>query len=680
MTCTAIVCGTGGWNGPKPGDPDNNLALTAVPAFGGIDVAWSFPGTNPHAVAHVLLYRATSPNRNSANQISVVSGNFYYDKLNSAATFYYWIRVVSVNGTTGEWIGPASASPRKLIDDLLVELTGKIDAGVLSNSLRQEIDKIALSYEELGKEIEDRLAQNSALSAALALIDSRANEVEVFVQNEITKRIVGDNALVQQVQLIAAANANNTSLITNERLTRVSADEALARDVSALYVRTNTNAAAVLQETQARTTADSALASDISSLVAKTNATNGLIESERSLRISGDAAVATIANSARVAAENAGAATREIATTKIGYSALAGGLGTPYDGNGTTEVYPASVFPANTFPEYAANRKKIIDKEGVARWNATTAGAAKPLVWVTGMPLASAIKQVEVIGPNGEAASVEQSMAAQRDLNNGFKALYTAKISVNGLIGGFGLFNDGAAVEAGFDVDRFYVGRTNANKKKPFIIENDEVFIDQAVIQSLTFSKLRDESGAFIVVDGKVQAKYLSVNNASISGSIFSSNWEPSGGNAGWLLDRSGNFHANSGTFGGVLTSKAVNAVNTINIAGNAVTVPVGGAGNGAFPTYYLNMPHGGNILVIVTANYIATDASAASVGLKSVCNGVEGPMISVSLGDGASGSSTAVASFPVGPGTHAVSGNWIITAGTRTLSVTSVVAIGAQR
>lgn len=680
MSCADTVCGTGGWQGPKPGDPDNNLVLTAVPAFGGIDVSWSFPGTNPHAVAHTILYRSTSPNLNSATQISIVSGSFYYDKLNTPATYYYWIRVVSVNGTTGDWIGPASASPRKLIDDLLSELSGKIDAGVLANSLRQDIDKIALSYAELDKEIKARLEQNSALSNALALIEARTNTVEVFVQNEVTKLIEGDNALVNQVQLIAAANANNTALIANEKTVRVSADEALARDVNALYVRTNSNAAAVLQETQARTTADSALASDISSLVAKTNATNGLIDSERSLRISGDAAVANIANSARVAAENAAAATSDLATSKIGYSALAGEAGTPYDGNGSTEIYPASVFPANTFPEYAVNRKRIIDKVGVARWNATAAGATKPLVWVAGLPLATAIKQVEVIGPNGEAASVEQSMAAQRDLNNEFKALYTAKISVNGLIGGFGLFNDGAAVEAGFDVDRFYVGRTNANKKKPFIIENDEVFIDQAVIQSLTFSKLRDESGAFIVVDGKVQAKYLSVTNASISGSIFSSNWEPSGGNAGWLLDRSGNFHANSGTFGGSLTAKAVNAVNTINIAGNSVTVPVGGAGNGAFPTYYLNMPHGGSILVIVTANYIATEGSAASAGLKTVCNGVEGPMISVSLGNGASGSSTAVASFPVGPGTHAVSGNWIITLGTRTLGVTSVVAIGAQR
>ena len=56
-SCTTGTCGVGGWGGPLPGDPDNNSVLTATPAFGGIDVSWSYPGTNPQAVAHTVLYR-----------------------------------------------------------------------------------------------------------------------------------------------------------------------------------------------------------------------------------------------------------------------------------------------------------------------------------------------------------------------------------------------------------------------------------------------------------------------------------------------------------------------------------------------------------------------------------------------------------------------------------------------
>ena len=79
MTCNNNVCGTGITPGPKPGDPDNNIALTANVAYGGIDVKWTYPASNAHAVAHTLLYRGTTNNRNAAIQIAVVAGNLFYD-------------------------------------------------------------------------------------------------------------------------------------------------------------------------------------------------------------------------------------------------------------------------------------------------------------------------------------------------------------------------------------------------------------------------------------------------------------------------------------------------------------------------------------------------------------------------------------------------------------------------
>jgi hypothetical protein len=102
--------------------------------------------------------------------------------------------------------------------------------------------------------------------------------------------------------------------------------------------------------------------------------------------------------------------------------------------------------------------------------------------------------------------------------------LYTAKLSVNGLIGGFGVYNDGTTVQAGFDVDEFWVGKTQANKRKPFIISGGVTYIDEAAIEKLTFTKLRDASGSFIVENGKVKADYLTVTNSitvpSVGGNI----------------------------------------------------------------------------------------------------------------------------------------------------------------
>jgi len=131
-TCSTNVCGTGGWNGPLPGDPDNNSVLTVTPAFGGIDVAWSYPATNPHALAHTLVYRGLSNSFSAAMQIAVASGSLYYDKIEIEQNreYFYWIRFVSINGTVGDLIGPASTTARPTIDQMIDLLSGRIDSGV----------------------------------------------------------------------------------------------------------------------------------------------------------------------------------------------------------------------------------------------------------------------------------------------------------------------------------------------------------------------------------------------------------------------------------------------------------------------------------------------------------------------------------------------------------------------
>ena len=124
MSCTDIVCGTGGWAGPLPGDPDNNSVLRATPAFGGIDVSWTMPATNPFAVAHTVIRRGRTNNFNAAVFLASVGGDFFYDKSDTAqpVEHFYWIQFVSVNGTYGDWIGPASAVAKPLIEQVIEDL------------------------------------------------------------------------------------------------------------------------------------------------------------------------------------------------------------------------------------------------------------------------------------------------------------------------------------------------------------------------------------------------------------------------------------------------------------------------------------------------------------------------------------------------------------------------------
>lgn len=393
------ICGTGLGNFPKPGDPDSSTVfLKATPAFGGIDVEWTYPSLNPHAVAHTILYRSTSANMDNAVRHAVVSGNFFYDKTNGTTLieYYYWIQIVSVNGTYSEMIGPASATARPTIEQMIELLTGQIDAGVLAQSLKTEIAKIQLNKLAIDQEMLDRAANDDALGAAF-------NEVQAFTEE-------------------------TRSLVQQEILARADADSALVTSVNTVYAETQKNAAAVQVETDARVTADKALASQIT----------------------------------------------------------------------TTQ----SVLEENM-------------------------------------------------------ASVQQTMTTKIDTVNGkiteIGALWTAKVDVNGLIGGFGVYNNGQIVEAGFDVDRFWIGRTT-NKRKPFIIENNEVFINEAVINKLTFNKLRDESGSFVVANGKVKASYIEVDAASIKDASIT----------------------NAKIADGAITRAKIGVaeIDTLRIQGNAVTVP----------------------------------------------------------------------------------------------------------
>lgn len=607
MTCTTSACGTGGWTGPLPGDPDNNSILSATPAFGGIDVSWTYPTTNPQAVSHVLLYRGISNDFNSSFVIAVVGGNFYYDKIEVTSTpvqYYYWIQIVSVNGTVGEKIGPASAYARKRIADVITDLTDQIDHGLLAASLKEEIGKITLNYQELVSEINNRVSANTALSAALATVQSGVNQSLTYIGQEITLRQEGDSALVSSVNSVAAANANNLALIQQETLARVSADNSLATSINTVASQTATNATNISNETIARTTQDNALALDISSLYSASSTNSSAVQT--------------------------------IQTAKIGY-AIVTATGVPFDGDNSTVVYPSGIYSSALYPEYAFNRTRIIDKVGVTNWNALSVGLAKPLTWVTGMPLASAVQSVQVTGPDGSIASVQNAFSAQKDLNNNFKAQYTAKVNVNGLVGGFGIYNDGSVVEAGFDVDKFWIGRTGADKRKPFIISGGEVFINEAVINTLTFTKLRDESGTVMVEDGKIKANYLKVNE--VAGGAYSSYAWPAAGQTGFYLGPSGllmgnynngqwfqvdistgtismpglNISGGNATFSGNLTA---NTVTTNSITGGAVTQTYASNTTGTSTSITVDVPAGAvsvNVLAYIGDPYMVTVGSGES-------------------------------------------------------------------
>ena len=391
IICGGNECGTGDWSGPKPGDPNTNINIAATPAFGGIDISWSFPALNPHAVAHFILYRGATGTVENATRLAVVNGSLYYDKASSVTPveWYYWVQVVSVNGTVGEMIGPARATARPTIEDMIAMLSQRIDSGVLSLELQEQIQSIELNRLGITAEMVARAASDDELGIAF-------NEVQAFSE--------GTRALLQ-----------------TEVLARTTADSAFVDAVNTLYASTDEGFAGVQEQLTAHT-------DELASL--------------GSYRLTTEATL------------------------------------------------------------------------------------------------------------NGSVASGQIGLVSKVEINENqlarVSSMYTVKVNAAGLVGGFGIYahNNGIGfqeVQAGFDVDTFWIGKGGV-KTKPFIVSGPEVFIDQAVIKKLTFSKLVAEDQTSLLFDkGKLQVKYIDVDNltvksANISGDLKSTNYIP--GVAGWILKK----------------------------------------------------------------------------------------------------------------------------------------------
>lgn len=497
-------CGTGGWVGPRPGDPNTaNILITATPAFGGIDVNWTYPDINPEAVAYTKLFRSLLPNANTAPlHRAAVQGSFFYDQINndSSTVYYYWIQVVSVYGTVSDMIGPAWATAKPRIEHMIEDLTGKIDAGVLAQALKADIARIELNHLAITQEMLDRDEADDALGVYVNQIEAHSGETRALLQQEV--------------------------------LARVDQGEAFVSTVNTVYAELNENIAAVQTEVTALVTTVGALAQEVT----------------------------------RVEAE---------------------------------------------------------------------------------------------FGDN--LAQVEQSLSTSIQTVNGkvveIGALYTVKVNVNGLAGGFGIYNNGQEVEAGFDVDRFWIGRTSANKRKPFIIDGGIVYIDEAAINKLTFSKLRDEAGAFIVTGGKVKAAYIQADQLEVEYAKIK------------------NIDVQTGHIRNL-------AVDTLKIKGNAVTIPVGMEGWGSVPTAVVTLDQPGLVSVMVMANFIAADGNTgpASCFLSAVVNGVPGPQVGVTATQDSSTSAVAFGTFWLPAGTHNCSGAISFAFATRVVQSTSIFAMGIKR
>lgn len=574
MSCDDHSCGTGGWGGPKPGDPSNNSILSATPAFGGIDLNWSFPTVNPFAVAHTRIFRGIIADFAGATIIvEAAGGSFYFDPLPyDNVEYFYWIQFVSINGTYGDVIGPASARSKDSIANTIEQLTGKIDASVLAQALKAQIALIPEIDDKLFQEIEDRLAGNVSLSNALAQVQDVSDATLVQVQQEITQRIDANAAMVASINSLFAQTAGNAAAINDEKTVRASKDDALASQISSVSAAMGPAiAAAILTEQTARVNADGALATDVSTLYTRTSNNAAAIITEQTARTNADSALSTsVTDLYAKASSNLSAIQSEQTARANADSALASDITVLYTkANGNTAAI--TVEQNARIDQGVALTNSITAMRTTIGGDISAAVATETNARVAADSALSSQITTAQSTLNGSISSVQTSMQTQINTANGkitnIGALYTVKLNVNGLIGGFGTYNDGTTVTMGFDVDAFWIGRTSENFRKPFILSGGVVYIDDLAINKLTFDKLRASDGSLIVSGGKIQAAYIEVVDTIQSVGYVA-------GVSGWKITRSNDF----AEFGNVkvrgdvqATSLTADTVNVNNLVSGSI-------------------------------------------------------------------------------------------------------------
>lgn len=135
---------------------------------------------------------------------------------------------------------------------------------------------------------------------------------------------------------------------------------------------------------------------------------------------------------------------------------------------------------------------------------------------------------------------------------DGLNSSYVLNITGGGRVAGFGTAydEDQDVFDFGVLADRFYIAQPGdgAQEVIPFIFTDGALYLKEALIQSLTFTKLRASDGSLIFQNGKLQAEYIAVDQLETNSLISS---QTVNGRPAFAFRENGTFELNASSSGG---------------------------------------------------------------------------------------------------------------------------------
>ena len=264
----ARLCGTGLFDRPPadddpPGHPGAEIWAIGVPT--GINVWWNYPDINAHTVAYFTLYRGLSADFTTASYLATVGASFYADLdtgLDYETRFYYWVQYTTINGTKGPLVGPADATMRRRIQDIIDELVNQINESMLTQNLRSEIGRITDLDSSLSIERQERLFGDDILTDLWAQLEIDLGEIGTFIGQTQLEFTNENAALAASLNFMIAKYNENAAAIAEEKVAFATAVRAVATSVETLEATIFSNDPGSIQTVLVQTSSTAIAARD----------------------------------------------------------------------------------------------------------------------------------------------------------------------------------------------------------------------------------------------------------------------------------------------------------------------------------------------------------------------------------------------------------------------------------
>ena len=511
-------------------------------AYSKMLITWDYPPYYEHG--YIEIYRHTVDQIGDATFLGTSTGSVYVDECGEGAAFYYWGRHVSVYDVRGPWNSVSGTYGETALDvELLLEtLTGEITQDQFYQSLSDQIDLLdaAIPLSQLNTSITN--ANTAITNANNAIADAQTAIGDV--ENDIVSlQSITDTNTTNITNLNTTVGDNSSDITTLQSTT---ANNAL--DITGLQTTVNDPTTGVAANATAISGLDSTVTQQGNTLTSHA----GYI----------------------IALEN----TVNDSTTGVAANAIAiSGLNSTVTSQGTTLTSHASDI-TNLQTAVGDNASGLIYDVNTITTDVNT---------LTGdvSSIASSVSTISTtVGSN--TTSIQQNTTSI----NGIEGEYSVRIDSNGYVAGFGLINGGSGSSAFYvRADKFAIASPGQNSIIPFTVVTTPytasngvsvpagTYIDAAYIKAATITAAKigsvnaDTITSGFIASARIDTNTIKANQIDIDNVTLVAN-----GNSLQIgVVDTGNIEDDA-----ITTTKIGNAqVQTLQIAGQAVTIPAGTTG-----------------------------------------------------------------------------------------------------